>query len=187
MRFLSIIAILFCVAKAQLCSSSSSTYHISIGEWSVHVLNDGDLRFASNPFLVPLNVLLRAFKFYHPRADPYIFPQNVALLRRNELSVLIDAGSGAAPSPFGIAGNIPELLRAVGSSPDAITHVILTHAHSDHIGGLLTTKGKAIFPNAQVLMTKKEHAFWTQPLADLVAAAPTVPAPLMGMLYFILL
>eukprot|EP00171_Calliarthron_tuberculosum_P011098 IDg11098t1 len=171
--------LLLSLSNAQMCTSSTSAFQISIGEWSVHILNDGNLRFPSNPFLVPLQILIRAFKFYHPRADPFIFPQNVALLRQKNLNVLIDAGSGGAPSPFGVAGNLPKLLRSVGTSPEAITHVILTHAHFDHLGGLLTTSGKAVFPNAAVMMTREEHAFWSQPLANVRSAAPHVPAELM--------
>jgi glyoxylase-like metal-dependent hydrolase (beta-lactamase superfamily II) len=42
-----------------------------------------------------------------------------------------------------------------------MTTVVLTHAHPDHIGGVLDASGKAAFPNAQYVMSKTEWDFWT--------------------------
>lgn len=171
---------LYALSHAQTCTSNSLTFHTKVGDWNIHILNDGPLRFSSNPFLVPLEVVVRAFKFYRPKADPYVFTQNVALLRREELVVLVDAGSGSAPSPFGVAGKVPELLRVVGTSPEEITHVVLTHAHGDHLGGLLTTEGRPVFPNAKVVLSRQEHEFWSQSLSEIISTAPHFPVPLLG-------
>ncbi|TEY06765.1 MBL fold metallo-hydrolase, partial [Campylobacter sp. US18a] len=39
-----------------------------------------------------------------------------------------------------------------------ITHIILTHAHPDHIGTLMSEEN--LFPKAQILIDKKEYDFW---------------------------
>jgi glyoxylase-like metal-dependent hydrolase (beta-lactamase superfamily II) len=53
-------------------------------------------------------------------------------------------------------------MEAAGVSPDAITKVALTHAHPDHIWGMLTSEGLR-FPNATYYVAASEWAFWMDP------------------------
>lgn len=81
---------------------------------------------------------------------------NVLLLRGNGIVALVDTG---------FVWTEPELdaaLRHAGITPEDITHVVLTHAHSDHIGGLLR-EGQPSFPKAKILFSRKELAYWTSP------------------------
>jgi glyoxylase-like metal-dependent hydrolase (beta-lactamase superfamily II) len=43
----------------------------------------------------------------------------------------------------------PEALRAAGVDPETITHVVLTHLHWDHAGGLVRADGGLAFPRAE--------------------------------------
>lgn len=54
--------------------------------------------------------------------------------------ILFDTGLNAA----GIAAAV----RAAGYTPEQVTHVIITHMHGDHIGGLIAEGGTPTFPNA---------------------------------------
>jgi glyoxylase-like metal-dependent hydrolase (beta-lactamase superfamily II) len=49
-----------------------------------------------------------------------------------------------APGP-----DAPEALGAAGIDPDSITHVVLTHLHWDHAGGLVRADGTLAFPRAE--------------------------------------
>ena len=78
--------------------------------------------------------------------------------------VLIDAGSGSSFGPT--AGMLPANLRAAGVEPGEVDTLIISHAHLDHLFGVLGADGRQVFPNARVLISETEHAFWTGP-ADL--------------------
>lgn len=86
-------------------------------------------------------------------------PCNLTLLRHGERLVLFDAGAG--PDFMGSAGKITQSLAAIGIGPDEITDLVITHAHPDHIWGLLDEFDEPVFPNARVAMGAAEFGYWT--------------------------
>jgi glyoxylase-like metal-dependent hydrolase (beta-lactamase superfamily II) len=86
---------------------------------------------------------------------------NPLVLNLGGETILIDTGAG--PSGLGASsGRTPANLRAAGFAPEQITGIVITHAHSDHVGGLLID-GKPAFPNATIFIGKAEHDFWMGP------------------------
>src|SRR4029077_7517473 len=67
-------------------------------------------------------------------------------------------------------GRLVGSLRDAGYTPEEINIVLVTHLHSDHIGGLTTQDGKRVFPDADVYVAKAESDFWLSP--DIAAKAP---------------
>ncbi|CAN5389282.1 MBL fold metallo-hydrolase [soil metagenome] len=79
------------------------------------------------------------------------------LIKDGDRTVLIDAGAGAQ---FGDkAGKLIGNLAAAGIDPAAITDVLVSHSHPDHIGGLVTATGALTFPNATIRMSEAEWTF----------------------------
>ncbi|MFM9378946.1 MBL fold metallo-hydrolase [Gordonia sp. VNK21] len=65
---------------------------------------------------------------------------NWVILQSGEGVTLIDGGYP------GHAGAVAESLRRVGSAPEEIRAALLTHAHVDHLGGLVKLTGAHDFP-----------------------------------------
>lgn len=88
------------------------------------------------------------------------------LVRDGARVVLIDTGAGGE---MGTENRLPGSLRAAGVEPEEVTDVLISHAHGDHIGGLVRD-GAPAFPNAVIRM---DEATWREireepRLADLV-------------------
>lgn len=83
---------------------------------------------------------------------------NVMLIKTQEKTILIDAGLG---KHFGEKqGWLVNNIENAGISRDSITDILITHAHRDHIGGLISNEGAMIFPNAKYHIAKEEYDFW---------------------------
>ncbi|MGQ4910897.1 MAG: MBL fold metallo-hydrolase [Candidatus Thorarchaeota archaeon] len=59
------------------------------------------------------------------------FDSNIGFIRSGDSHVLVDTGTGLQ------AAHLDKALNQLGSSLDAITDVVLTHSHIDHIGGVI--------------------------------------------------
>lgn len=85
-------------------------------------------------------------------------PVNNFVFRRGDATILIDAGAGNTMQPT--LGRLPVNLREAGVDPASVTHVVITHLHPDHANGLVDDEGRAVFPNADILVHGTEYEFW---------------------------
>lgn len=89
---------------------------------------------------------------------------NVLLIKKDNHWILFDTGAGSGMGPSG--GWLIDNLRLGGIVPEQITDIFTTHAHLDHVGGLVSAEGTSIFPNATIYLSRIEHEFWTKGKAD---------------------
>jgi glyoxylase-like metal-dependent hydrolase (beta-lactamase superfamily II) len=87
---------------------------------------------------------------------------NVLLAKIGAETVLVDSGEGSGQN----RGYLLESMRLAGIAPDAVTLVVITHAHGDHILGLLSSENKPTFPNATYVVSKPEMASWQARIDD---------------------
>lgn len=59
-----------------------------------------------------------------------------------------------------------ELLEEHNIRKEEITHVILSHFHTDHIGGVYDANGEINLPNATFSVHEEEWNFWHSSSAD---------------------
>ncbi len=90
--------------------------------------------------------------------ETYKSPLNVTLIKTAKDLILVDVGSGA--HFMSSAGKLSETLGDQGFSRDAVTKVIITHAHPDHIWGTVDDFDELQFPNAAYYMSATERDFW---------------------------
>lgn len=82
---------------------------------------------------------------------------NCYVVRGRDRTILIDAGAGGIKQ---WGGCLKRNLLLAGIRPTEIDTILLTHAHPDHIGGLMDASGKIAFPNAELVAHQREVAFW---------------------------
>ena len=71
--------------------------------------------------------------------------------------ILIDSGVGTY---FENEDQLQILLKKERIPNESIDTIIITHAHPDHVGGLLDDKGNSNFPNAQYYSSETEWKFY---------------------------
>ncbi|HXI47960.1 MAG TPA: MBL fold metallo-hydrolase [Steroidobacteraceae bacterium] len=97
-------------------------------------------------------------------ADHFEFSIQPLLVHAGAHVLLFDTGAGAF---FGdIAGKLPASMTAAGEKPAGVTDIFISHAHGDHIGGLLMSTGALAFPNATIHMSAPEWKWLSGLSAD---------------------
>ncbi|MFO0992065.1 MAG: N-acyl homoserine lactonase family protein [Hyphomicrobiales bacterium] len=94
-------------------------------------------------------------------------PFSFMLAKRGDRNVLIDVGfmqdehSSGFSRKFGIPNWISpvRMLSEIGVAAEAVTDIVITHAHFDHMGSI------AEFPNAQIIIQKSELLSWYEAIA----------------------
>ncbi len=86
---------------------------------------------------------------------------NIPVIRKGRDLIIVDIGSGDKYQPSD--GRLSDNLDASGIDHLAITKVVFTHAHPDHVWGTLTESGTLRFPNATYYVGATEWDFWMNP------------------------
>ncbi|MDR0476834.1 MAG: MBL fold metallo-hydrolase [Desulfobulbaceae bacterium] len=148
-------AALFAVSAEALQAKSKSLVGkaVAVGDFSVLPLLDREHSFPLNLFHGTDEAAILAMAGGPQAAGSF----NVFLLAHGQERFLVDAGNGTLRPER--QGQLPLCLQAAGTAPENISNIFITHAHSDHIGGLVKD-GKPAFPRAQVHMPRAEYDYW---------------------------
>ncbi|MDE0983843.1 MAG: MBL fold metallo-hydrolase [Yoonia sp.] len=136
---------------------------MSLGSMQIDVLSDGNLVLPGSTNVDDLHAdeLSKIMQKYDISSEQRTPDCNVTLIRDGERVILIDVGSG--PEFMASAGRLQDALAAIDVDPYDVTHVVFTHAHPDHLWGLLDDFEDPAFPNATYLIGKSEWDYWIDP------------------------
>ena len=135
-------------------------FQATIGQYTVTSILDGMIPMGRELFSGPEQEIDAVLAETGQTGQTIPGPISAFLLSSEQETILIDSGFGALDM-FGPGfGNLSAGLSALGVTPSQIDKVILTHAHPDHIGGMLSADGSNVFANAEVIITEKEFTFW---------------------------
>lgn len=139
----------------------AALHRFALGTREIFVLSDGHLVVPTGMLAVnvPARDVLSLLGAGTAGPERVQFHINVALVKTGDEYVLIDAGSGDRWELT--AGKLADSLEAAGIKPEQIGKVVLTHAHPDHIWGLVDEFDDLRFPRAQYVVATREFDFWT--------------------------
>lgn len=143
-------------------SSFLAAYNFRIGALQATVISDGFLEdTAPQPLWAPEakpREFREALRSAFLPEDRVRLDVNVLALHTGEGVVLIDSGSGHLFGPT--VGRFARNLAAAGIKREDVKGIVVSHAHSDHIGGVFDASGAPLFPNAAIYTTATEYDFW---------------------------
>lgn len=136
---------------------------LTLGNLQIDTLSDGHLVLPGDFILggMPQDEMKAIVAKYGLPTDQLTPPCNVTLLRDGSNTVLFDVGAGPDFQPS--AGRLTEALETLGLGPEDITHVLFTHAHPDHLWGLLDDFDEPLFANAEHMIGHAEFDYWMDP------------------------
>jgi glyoxylase-like metal-dependent hydrolase (beta-lactamase superfamily II) len=152
-------------AKAPLSNQQTPYfYRFNHGKMQITVVSDGPL-----PLGDPSGAFLGTTKedIAKMLTDNFLNPtnavleQNAVVVNTGDRLVLIDTGMGSSTMFGPTTGKLLKSLAAAGIDPKDIDAVLATHAHCDHVWGIMADDGKPNFPNAQIYISQADFDFWT--------------------------
>jgi glyoxylase-like metal-dependent hydrolase (beta-lactamase superfamily II) len=149
--------------------------HVTRSVGSIEVTAVLDCDFSAGPIVeafpdVPVEGLMaaKASSGVHTDDDQWRLRVRAWLVRHPGGLLLFDTGIGGATSPTQawapVTGDVADALEAIGVGRHHIDTVAISHAHDDHIGGVLDDDGAPMFPNARYLIQQADRD-WLRDLA----------------------
>jgi glyoxylase-like metal-dependent hydrolase (beta-lactamase superfamily II) len=155
-------------AAPQIKTQAPGYYRMMLGDFEITALSDGTVDLPVDKLLT--NVKPAQVDKALSRAalkPPVESSVNTFLINTGSQLVLVDTGAGSLFGPT--LGKLLANLKAAGYQPEQVDLVLITHLHSDHMGGLAAGDVPA-FPNATIRLSKAEADFWLS--ADNMKKAP---------------
>lgn len=142
------------------------SYRFQVEAICCTVLSDGYFSYPTSWFFpnADPDELARALASRHLPQDAVLSPYTCLLIETGRHVVLVDTGGGEFART---TGAVIARLETAGIRPKDVDTVVLTHAHPDHIGGAIDSRGRPAFPYARYVLSQPEWDFWTESRSDL--------------------
>jgi len=130
-------------------------YPFTLGAFECMVFNDFQQEYRYDALASNLSTeqLAQSLASQGLQGNKTIMDYNVLLVKSDKHVILIDAGIHN--------GALLKELQAAGIEPNDIDLIYLTHADSDHVGGLVDEGGGLNYPNARIVMWQHMWDLWS--------------------------
>jgi glyoxylase-like metal-dependent hydrolase (beta-lactamase superfamily II) len=148
-------------AEPAAAKQAPGIYRYKIGSYELTALYDGIwYRPITDKFIrnAPFAEVERALSDAFMPADQLATPFTTLVVNTGSKLVLVDTGTGGQIGPQ--AGVLGDNLSAAGIDPKAVDLVVISHFHPDHINGIKDKDNSLVFPNAEIMVSAPEWAFW---------------------------
>src|SRR3954464_1996570 len=183
------------LARAPKLGTQSPYWHrFILGDAEVTVVSDGPLPLGppKGTFVgVPDDEVKKMLSDNFLNPENVVLEQNSPIVNTGDKLILFDTGMGTSKA-FGLTtGRQQKSMAEAGIKPEDIDAVVLSHAHIDHIGGIVGAHDKPLFPHAHYYITQSDFDFWTDegkrgsPLKDFVVHARKNLMPVRDRIVFI--
>jgi glyoxylase-like metal-dependent hydrolase (beta-lactamase superfamily II) len=137
-------------------SESANVKLFTIGSLQAAALMDADFAFPNDNKTVAINKTKAdvdgALTAASLPTDTLHLSVQPMLVKTADKVILFDTGTGAGNPDSKLLAS----LKSAGIEPAAITDIFISHAHGDHVGGLVGADGSLVFPNAAVHLSANE-------------------------------
>jgi len=127
--------------------TNENIFSIKLGNSKVFLLSEGQRNGSVEILLEAKPEIVRE---YAP-GNSFPMATNVFLWQVDGKNILFDTGYGR---------ELFKNLQSLQVKPEDIDAIFITHAHGDHIGGLLRNE-QAAFPKAALYISQSEYDYWT--------------------------
>ena len=137
----------------------AGSYSFKFGKYDCVCLSDGSLDYSLNAFFknVPIEKVQELLHERKLPTDHITTPYTYLFVNTGKNRVLVDVGAGdLGPS----TGKLLYNMQNAGIDRESIDTVVVTHAHPDHIGGILDKNDQPVLPNANYYLWKREWDYW---------------------------
>src|SRR6266850_4904972 len=182
------------LARAPKLGTQTPYWHrFILGDAEVTVVSDGPLPLGdpSGTFTgVPKEEVKKMLSDNFLSPDNVVLEQNSPIVNTGDKLILFDTGMGTSKAFGPTTGRQQKSMKEAGIKPEDIDAVVFSHAHIDHIGGVVDDSGKVLFPNAQFYIAQSDFDYWTDkkkmdsPLKDFVIHARKNLMPVRDRLVF---
>ncbi len=145
-------------STAQAPAKTGNVHEFKIGELTAFALKDGTFLFPNDTKVFGVGRssedVAKVLAAAGVPTDELSLSIQPLLVKVGKQTLLFDTGAGSGAGET--AGRLVTSMREAGIEPSDVTDIFISHAHGDHIGGLVDASGALVFANATVHISSPE-------------------------------